>query len=64
MPGHGTFCWGDNFDKAVQYSEMLEFIAELAYYTQRIKFDKKLPDYISKKHFERKFGKRKYYGQK
>ena len=64
VPGHGTFCWGDNFDKAVQYSEMLEFIAELAYYTQRIKFDKKLPDYISKKHFERKFGKRKYYGQK
>jgi ribulose-5-phosphate 4-epimerase/fuculose-1-phosphate aldolase len=64
VPGHGTFCWGDNFDKAVQYSEMLEFIAELAYYSQRIKFSKKLPDYISKKHFERKFGKKKYYGQK
>ena len=64
VPGHGTFCWGDNFDKAVQYSEMLEFIAELAYYSQRIKFSKRLPDYISKKHFERKFGKKKYYGQK
>lgn len=64
VPGHGTFCWGDNFDKAVQYSEMLEFIAELAYYSQRIKFSKKLPDYISKKHFERKFGKKRYYGQK
>ncbi len=64
VPGHGTFCWGDNYNKAVQYSEMLEFIAELAYYSQRIKFSKKLPDYISKKHFERKFGKKKYYGQK
>ena len=64
VPGHGTFCWGKNFDNAVNYSEMLEFIAELAYYSQRIKFHKKLPDYISKKHFERKFGKKKYYGQK
>ena len=64
VPGHGTFCWGNNFDNAVNYSEMLEFIAELAYYSQRIKFNKKLPDYISKKHFERKFGKKRYYGQK
>ena len=64
IPGHGTFCWGKNFDNAVNYSEMLEFIAELAYYSQRIKFLKRLPDYISKKHFERKFGKKKYYGQK
>jgi len=64
VPGHGTFCWGNNFENAVNYSEMLEFIAELAYYSQRIKFVKKLPDYISKKHFERKFGKKRYYGQK
>jgi|TARA_E500000178_G_scaffold355842_1_gene430093 L-ribulose-5-phosphate 4-epimerase len=64
VPGHGTFCWGDEFDKAVNFSEMLEFVAELAYYSQRIKFNKRLPDYISKKHFERKFGKKRYYGQK
>ena len=42
---------------------MLEFVAELAYYSERIGVDKKLPDYISRKHFERKFGKKRYYGQ-
>tara|TARA_Y100000590_G_scaffold470159_1_gene662407 strand:- start:9771 stop:10469 length:699 start_codon:yes stop_codon:yes gene_type:complete len=63
VAGHGSFCWGDQVQSAVKYSEMLEFIAELAYYSQRIKIKKKLPDYISKKHFERKFGKKKYYGQ-
>lgn len=64
VAGHGTFCWGTNYGDAVKYSEMLEYVAELAYYSQRIKFNKKLPDYISKKHYERKFGKKKYYGQK
>ncbi len=64
IPGHGTFCWGNKFDTAVKLSEMLEFVAELAYYSQRIKFSKKLPDYISKKHFERKFGRKRYYGQR
>ena len=64
IPGHGSFCWGDNYDNAVKYSEMLEYVAEIAYYSQKIKISKKLPDYISKKHFERKFGIKKYYGQK
>ena len=42
----------------------MEFIAELAYFTEQIKVKKKLPQYISKKHFERKLGKKSYYGQK
>ena len=63
VAGHGSFCWGDNFDSAVKYSEMLEFIAELALYCELIKVKKKLPNYLSQKHFDRKFGKRKYYGQ-
>ena len=64
VAGHGSFCWGDEFKSAVNYSEMMEFIAELAYYSEQIKVKKKLPFYISKKHFERKFGKKRYYGQK
>ena len=63
VAGHGSFCWGNKFDSAVKFSEMLEFVAELAYYSERIGVDKKLPDYISRKHFERKFGKKRYYGQ-
>ena len=64
VAGHGSFCWGNDFKSAVNYSEMMEFIAELAYYSEQIKVKKKLPSYISKKHFERKFGNKRYYGQK
>ena len=64
VAGHGPFCWGTNFDSAVNYSEMLEYISEMAYYSEQIKIKNKLPAHISKKHFERKFGKNKYYGQK
>ena len=64
VAGHGTFCWGNSFSSAVNYSEMMEFIAEIAYFSEQIKVKNKLPFYISKKHFERKFGKNRYYGQK
>ena len=64
VAGHGPFCWGENYDSAVNYSEMLEFIAEVAYFSEQIKVKNKLPFHISRKHFERKFGKKRYYGQK
>ena len=64
VAGHGPFCWGNTYDSAVNYSEMMEFIAEIAYFSEQIKVKNKLPFYISKKHFERKFGKDRYYGQK
>ena len=64
VAGHGGFSWGQNNSDAVKISELMEFIAELAYFTEAIKVKKKLPKYISKKHFERKFGKKSYYGQK
>ena len=64
VAGHGPFCWGNDYDSAVNYSEMLEFISEIAYYSEQIKVKSKLPAHISKKHFERKFGKNRYYGQR
>lgn len=64
VAGHGGFSWGSNFTDAVKICELMEFIAELAFFTEQIKVKKKLPEYISKKHFERKFGKKSYYGQK
>ena len=63
VPGHGTFCWGKNFDNAVNYSEMLEFIAELAYYSQRIKFHKNFLIIYQKNILKENLAK-KYYGQK
>ena len=64
VAGHGPFCWGNTFDSAVNYSEMMEYIAQMAYFSDQIKVKNKLPFHISKKHFERKFGKNRYYGQK
>ena len=58
------FLGGKKNSDAVKMCELMEFIAELAYFTEQIKVKKKLPQYISKKHFERKFGKKSYYGQK
>ena len=36
VAGHGPFCWGESYDSAVNYSEMLEFIAEVAYFSEKM----------------------------
>ena len=64
VSGHGGFTWGKSYESAVKMSELMEFIAELAYFTEQIKVKKRIPKYICEKHFERKFGKKSYYGQK
>jgi len=63
VSGHGPFTWGKKESSAVLNSEILEFIAKTAYISNQIKVKKTLPKYISKKHFERKHGKKAYYGQ-
>jgi L-ribulose-5-phosphate 4-epimerase len=63
VSGHGPFTWGVNENSAVLNSEILEFIAKTAYLSNQIKVKSILPKYISKKHFERKHGKKAYYGQ-
>jgi len=63
VSGHGPFTWGVNENSAVLNSEILEFIAKTAYISNQIKIKSILPKYISKKHFDRKHGKKAYYGQ-
>ena len=63
VAGHGPFTWGTNEDSAVLNSEILEYIAKTAYISSQINLKNILPKYISKKHFERKHGKKAYYGQ-
>tara|TARA_R100000808_G_C2134765_1_gene143266 strand:+ start:817 stop:1503 length:687 start_codon:yes stop_codon:yes gene_type:complete len=64
-PSHGVFVWGNSLDTAIKNAIVLENIAEMAYktvslcYNQPIEFDKNLLD----KHFLRKHGSQKYYGQ-
>jgi L-ribulose-5-phosphate 4-epimerase len=60
---HGAFAWGNSSDEAVKNLEAMEFIAELAFYTTIIGYKKKVSKKLVDKHFFRKHGKNKYYGQ-
>lgn len=60
---HGAFAWGKSSNDAVNNLEAMEFIAELAFYTTIIGYKKKVSKNLVDKHFFRKHGKDKYYGQ-
>lgn len=61
---HAPFTWGKNSLQAVQHSAILEQIAKMAYISLNITEKKMLlPDFILKKHYQRKHGPSAYYGQ-
>lgn len=61
---HGPFTWGDNAEKAVYNSKVLEVVAQMAYVTLQINPNAlRLKDALIKKHYNRKHGKDSYYGQ-
>ena len=62
--GHGPFAWSNSIDGSTKNAEALEFIAKLSFISIQLKIKKKLPLYISNKHYQRKHGKKAYYGQK
>jgi L-ribulose-5-phosphate 4-epimerase len=64
VAGHGPFTWGETADKAVYHAVVLEELAKMAFVTRTLDpHAGRLPDYIVRKHFERKHGKNAYYGQ-
>lgn len=64
VAGHGVFTWGKTADKAVYHAVVLEEIAKMASITHALAPSVgRLPDHLIRKHFERKHGKRAYYGQ-
>ncbi|MFH5881326.1 L-ribulose-5-phosphate 4-epimerase [Liberiplasma polymorphum] len=61
---HGPFTWGENPSDAVHNAVVLETIAEMAYHTMMIREDAyEIQEALLTKHYERKHGKNKYYGQ-
>jgi L-ribulose-5-phosphate 4-epimerase len=61
---HGVVAWGKNASQCFANALLIEYVAELNFYSLLLK--KKialLPSYILNKHFIRKHGKKKYYGQ-
>ena len=63
--GHGPFTWGTSAAQSVYHGVILEEICKMALFTVTIDPEAKpLPDYIVRKHWERKHGPDAYYGQK
>jgi L-ribulose-5-phosphate 4-epimerase len=64
VAGHAPFTWGKTADKAVYHAVVLEELAKMAFITRALDpYAEGLPDYVARKHFERKHGKGAYYGQ-
>jgi L-ribulose-5-phosphate 4-epimerase len=64
VAGHGVFAWGKTADKAVYHAVVLEELAKMASITHALAPGAgRLPEHLVRKHFERKHGKRAYYGQ-
>lgn len=62
---HGVFAWGKDADAAVYHAAVTEEVARMAYLTEELSPDaRRLPQYVSEKHYLRKHGAGAYYGQK
>jgi len=65
VAGHGPFCWGPSAAEAAHNAVILEYVAEMAYYSVTIAdaAEELHPAHLDK-HFLRKHGVSAYYGQK
>ncbi|MGD0616868.1 MAG: L-ribulose-5-phosphate 4-epimerase AraD [Bryobacteraceae bacterium] len=64
VAGHAPFCWGPAPDKVAHTAVVLEEIARMAYYTVTLNSDAQpISRPLHDKHFLRKHGPGRYYGQ-
>jgi L-ribulose-5-phosphate 4-epimerase len=64
VAGHGPFCWGESCEDAVSNAVHLEYVAKLASETVRLNPGiAPMPQELLDKHYLRKHGPGKYYGQ-
>ena len=64
---HGPFTWGEDAAKAAENAAVLEYIAEMQYYSMTLSEDshiKRISDSLLDRHFNRKHGPKAYYGQR
>ena len=65
VAGHGAFTWGKSPEEAVENSLALEKVAKMAWGTLFLAEEEPcFPEYLMKKHYQRKHGPEAYYGQK
>ena len=63
VANHGPFTWGNSAAKAVENAVVLEYVAEMAYYSLDLNGRTALDTFLLDKHYLRKHGKDAYYGQ-
>ncbi|MCD4752336.1 MAG: L-ribulose-5-phosphate 4-epimerase [Anaerolineaceae bacterium] len=63
VANHGPFSWGKNAGKAVENAVVLEYVAEMAYYSLNLNQEAGFQQAPLDKHYLRKHGKDAYYGQ-
>lgn len=65
VAGHAPFSWGETPGKAVENMLVLERVSQMAIDGLKLNAGMQtIPDYILRKHYERKHGPNAYYGQK
>ena len=65
IANHGVISWASTTKSAMENAIAIEFIAKLAFNSEILNSKvKKLPKDLHKKHYNRKHGKKSYYGQK
>ncbi|MBN2048122.1 MAG: L-ribulose-5-phosphate 4-epimerase [Anaerolineaceae bacterium] len=63
VANHGPFAWGKTASKAVENAAVMEYVAEMAYFSLSINPQTEMDQVLLDKHFLRKHGKNAYYGQ-
>jgi len=61
--GHGAFSWSDTIPSALEIAKVTEIVAEMTYKTLMLNSKASLEEFILSKHFLRKNGENKLYGQ-
>jgi L-ribulose-5-phosphate 4-epimerase len=65
VAGHGPFSWGKSPAEAVEYADLLEYIARLAFRSVLLGAPASgIPVYVSEHHYRRKHGPKATYGQR
>ena len=61
---HGLFAWGKNEQEAINNLIAIEFICRIYFKTKMLQKNPQISKSVHKFHYERKHGKKSYYGQK
>lgn len=63
VKNHGPFTWGESVAEAVFHAAVLEQVSKIAYFSHTLNRHYSMNSSLAEKHYSRKHGTGKYYGQ-